>query len=41
MNLIKLVFNMIWPWKIKRFNKRTQSDKILKDKAFKIANIPN
>ena len=26
---------------IKRFNKKTQSDKVLKDKAFKIAGNPN
>ena len=27
-------------WKIKRLVKRTQSDKVLKDKAFKIASNP-
>ena len=27
-------------WKIKGFNKRTQADKVLKDKSFKIVNNP-
>ena len=35
MNSIKPVFNMIWP-----LAKRTQSDKVLKDKAFRIARDP-
>ena len=41
MNLIKHVFNMIWlmaKQKIKK--KRTHSDKVFKNKAFKIANHP-
>ena len=38
MNMIKLVFNMIWlNIMTKDLLKRTQSDKVLKDKAFKIA----
>ena len=37
MNLIKLVFSMIWK---KDLKKRTQLDKVLKDKAFKIASNP-
>ena len=42
MNLIKLIFNMIWLMygKSKDLIKRTQSDKILKAKAFKSANDP-
>ena len=36
MNLISLVFNMIW-LKSKDLVKKTQSDKVLRDKAFKIA----
>ena len=41
MNLIKLVFNMIWfMGKTKDLAKRTQSYKVLKDKAFKIASHP-
>ena len=40
MNLIKLVFSMIWLME-KDLIKRTQSGKVLKDKAFKIANNPN
>ena len=39
MNLIRLVFNMIW-LKSKDLVKRTQSDKVLRDKAFKIASDP-
>ena len=39
MNLIRLVFNMIW-LKSKDLVKRTQSDKVLRDKAFKIASNP-
>ena len=39
MNLIKLVFNMIWL--MENLIKITQSDKVLKDKAFKIASNPN
>ena len=38
-NLIKHVFNMIWLM-VKDLVKRTQSDKVLKDKAFKIASNP-
>ena len=38
MNLIKLLFNMIWL--SKALVKRTQSDKVLKDKAFKIGSNP-
>ena len=38
-NLIKHVFNMIWLME-KDLVKRTQSDKVLKDKAFKIASDP-
>ena len=40
MNLIKLVFNKIWLMaygKSTDLTKRTQSDKVLRDKAFKIA----
>ena len=40
MNLIKLVFNMIWLMDNQDLIKRTQSDKVLKDKAFKIASDP-
>ena len=41
MNLIKLVFNMIWLMEIlKIFKKRTQSDKVLEDKDFKIVSDP-
>ena len=36
MNLISLVFNMIW-LKSKDLVKKIQSDKVLRDKAFKIA----
>ena len=39
MNLIRLAFNMIW-LKSKDLVKRTQSDKVLRDKAFKIASDP-
>ena len=39
MNLIKIVFNMIWL--MENLIKITQSDKVLKDKAFKIASNPN
>ena len=42
MNLIKLVFNMIWLIvKSKDLVNRAQSDKVLKDRAFKIASNPN
>ena len=37
MNWIKLVFNMIWLIDLER---RTQSDNVLKGKAFEIANNP-
>ena len=41
MNLIKHVFNMIWLIKKSKYLvKRTQSDKVLKDKAFKIGSDP-
>ena len=43
MSLIKHAFNMIWPMvnqKSKDLVKRTQSDKFLRDKAFKIASNP-
>ena len=39
MNWIKLVLNMIWLME-NVFERRTQSDKVLKDKAFEIANNP-
>ena len=41
-NLIKLVFSMIWLMtkKKKDLAKRTQPDKVLRDKAFKIASDP-
>ena len=38
MILIKLVFNMIWL--IVSLTKRTQSDKVLRDKAFETASNP-
>ena len=38
MNLIKLVFNMIWQMEISR---RTTSDKVLRDKVFNIAKNPS
>ena len=42
MNLIRLVLNMIMAYgKTKDFVKRIQSDKVLKDRAFKIASDPN
>ena len=37
MNLIRLVFKAIWHRAILRFKKRTASDKVLRDKGFKIA----
>ena len=41
MNLTRLVFNMIWLMtKIKDLVKRTQSDKVVKDKAVEIASDP-
>ena len=41
MNLIKLVFNMIWNMEILKIKKtRTTSDKILRDKAFNIDKNP-
>ena len=41
MSLIRLVFNMIWLIaKKKDLTKRTQSDKVLRDKVFKIARYP-
>ena len=40
MNWIKLVFNMMGYGKYKDLEKRTQSDKVLKDKAFAIASNP-
>ena len=39
MNLIKLVFNMAYE-DFKYLKKRTQSDKVFRDKAFKIASDP-
>ena len=40
MSLIKLVFNTIWFWQIKRFNKTNSIRQSLRDKAFKIATNP-
>ena len=40
MNLTELVFSMIWLMVKQRFRKRTQSEKFLRDKAFKIASNP-
>ena len=41
MNLTRLVLNMIWLMtKIKDLVKRTQSDKVVKDKAVEIASDP-
>ena len=41
MSLIRLVFSMIWPMaKSKDLAKRTQSDKVLGDKAFKVGKDP-
>ena len=41
MNLTRLVFNIIWLMtKIKDLVKRTQSDKVVKDKAVEIASDP-
>ena len=40
MNLIKLVFSMIWLMENQDWIKRTQSDKLLKYKAFKIVSDP-
>ena len=39
-NWIKLVFNMIWLMANTKTLKKTQSDKLLKDKAFEIVNNP-
>ena len=41
MNLIRHVFSMIWHTEKKKICKKTQSDKVLKNKAFKIASDPN
>ena len=41
MNLIRLVFNMVWLMEdFKDIKRRTASDKTLKDKAFNIAKDP-
>ena len=40
MNLIRLVFNMIWLMEILKILKKAASDKILRDKAFNIAKNP-
>ena len=40
MNLIRLVFNMIWHGDFKGLKRRTFSDKILREKAFNIAKNP-
>ena len=40
MSLIKLVFSMIWLMVNQDIAKRTQSDKVLRDKAFKIVSDP-
>ena len=40
MSLIKLVFSMIWLMVNQDIAKRTQSDKVLSDKAFKIVSDP-
>ena len=41
MNLIKLVFSMIWLMENQKIQKkRTQSDKVLREKAWKIASDP-
>ena len=37
MNLIRVVFNLIWLMLNQKIYKRTQSDKVLRDKTFKIA----
>ena len=39
-NLIKVVLNMICPMANQDLTRRTQSDKVLRDKAFKIASNP-
>ena len=41
MNFIKLLFNIMAYGKSKGLVKRTQSDKLLKNKAFKIGSNPN
>ena len=42
MNLVKLDFNMIWLMVNQKIQlKKTESDKVLKDKAFKSASNPN
>ena len=40
MSLIKLVFSMIWLMVNQDIAKRTQSDKVLSDKALKIVSDP-
>ena len=40
MNLVRLVFNIIWRMAFKDLAKRTVSDKFLRDKAFNIAKNP-
>ena len=40
MNLVRLVFNIIWLMAFKDLAKRTVSDKFLRDKAFNIAKNP-
>ena len=40
MNLIKLAFSMIWLMVNRRIQEKTQSDKVLRDKAFKVARDP-
>ena len=40
MNLMWLAFNTIWLMTSEYLAKRTQSDKVLRDKAFKIASDP-
>ena len=40
MNLIKLAFSMIWLMVNRRIQEKTQSDKVLRDKAFKVASDP-
>ena len=39
MNLIRLAFSMMWLM-VNQKTKRTQSDKVLRDKAFKMASNP-
>ena len=40
MNLVKLAFSMIWLMVNRRIQEKTQSDKVLRDKAFKVASDP-